>query len=332
MLINKMNSISFKKISVFATIFFGSFFYIIFLDLPEGREQFKNGSGEVYFDPSLYHMEQGQRCVDLGNNEGMDRLLSRFDLVYVVFPAKAAGSTMKTFTNECLQMDSKFVNVLGSSDFDGLFKMLQSERQVPPIISSHLYGSRSFVEVAKNSITNSLIIYIHREETSRLKAAISQVVKRQKSTKAITEADLFFLMKHPMYEIPISGTTILNCDSYQSIEDNAPNLVFLHYKQTDKLLQLLSKRHCPNYEPRRVNVNSEKQKVTVEMNNNSTMDLEEWLDNKANLLEHAFYIKNEGSCQAKTRKMQHNLFSCPDEALHYSSSDFFVPVDEMIGK
>jgi len=297
-------------------------------------------------------------------------MIARYDLVYVVFPAKAAGSTMKVFTKECLNRNKTTPTMMMDNVLnvpDGLLRSVTESEylKTPPIISSHLYGSEAFVDVTKHAVTNSLIIYLHREETDRFIAAISHEVKaavkteKKKTTTSTTtststtttaesssfvvvsEDDVYFVAKNRMFETGIGATRILTCDSYESIEDNAPNLVFLHYKRTDDLLRLLSKHHCPDYVPtiKRQNVNSEKRKIRVRLKNNNnndnnsttttntntnTVDLEEWLDAKSNLLEHAFrHKKTEGSCQAKTRRMQHDLFSCPDEALHYSSADFF---------
>ena len=51
------------------------------------------------------------------------------------------------------------------------------------------------------------------------------------------------------------------------------------------------------------------------------VDLSDWLDAKTGLMEVTLILKHDVSCQATTKKMQHDLLSCPDETMHASSSD-----------
>lgn len=110
----------------------------------------------------------------------------------------------------------------------------------------------------------------------------------------------------------------MTCKLYESIEENLPNMVFVHYKQVGKLMEVLAKHHCPhmlgqNYAK---NMASNKQSnVLVRTKQNITVPVEEWLDGKGNLLEWALGLTRAGYCQAKTRKMEDRLFACKDEIL-----------------
>ena len=119
---------------------------------------------------------------------------------------------------------------------------------------------------------------------------------------------------------------MLTCETFESIKDNCPNLVFMNYKQADQLQKLLAKHHCPNFnEEVRVNVGSDK-KMTVSVvlggsgnNVNGTIvPLEEWLLFKAPILEYSLKLKSDVSCQATTRKIERELFACADQTLGIS--------------
>ncbi len=59
----------------------------------------------------------------------------------------------------------------------------------------------------------------------------------------LDEHPVIQLIKERVFEIkPIQ---LDNCDAHAAFEENDPNLVFIHYKQVDKLQPLLAKHHCP---------------------------------------------------------------------------------------
>lgn len=149
-----------------------------------------------------------------------------------------------------------------------------------------------------------------------------RIEHRKKHNCTLKEKDLIHAVKSGLNEIKMGAQSILPCETYNAIEDNAPNLVFMHYKQVNKLQKLLAKHHCPEYldEPAvERNQESEKRDVYVKLHNiNSTVLLKEWLNAKKDIIELALGIKKNFSCQAKTRAMEDTLFACPDEALMVS--------------
>ena len=124
-------------------------------------------------------------------------------------------------------------------------------------------------------------------------------------------------------EVGFSTHRLLTCQSYKAIQENAPQLVFLHYKQVDKLQKLLAKHHCPEMLgelPIRANMAEDKslkvllhKKGTDEARN--SVDLEEWLHAKGPSMEWTLKLRRDASCQAKTFHMEDELFACPDETL-----------------
>eukprot|EP00984_Skeletonema_dohrnii_P004869 scaffold1714_cov78-Skeletonema_dohrnii-CCMP3373.AAC.1 len=123
------------------------------------------------------------------------------------------------------------------------------------------------------------------------------------------------------------GTTgILTCKLYDALQENAPQLVFLNYKQIDNLQTLLAnKHHCPELLdelPIKVNVANEKeQKIFLYDGNENkgVVRIEDWLEAKGPLMEWALNLRSAASCQAKTVHMEDELFGCPDEALKVTS-------------
>lgn len=260
-------------------------------------------------------------------------MIAGYDLVYVVFPAEAGGRAMRAFSSDCLGATSVPPDDDVLENNDGLNTFLRTMGRVPPFLSSRLREADSLVRVLKQSIKNSLTIYLHREESDRLLSAIRAVAAERARDEEKThwgEDELMALIRSKEDAIGNGSTQLLNCNVYQAIEDNAPNLVFLHYREVENLMKLLAKHHCPGSTPPKERAGGKKKEQFVTTSNNATIGIDEWLEAKSNLLEHSLGLKTQGSCTAETRKMEHDLFSCPDEALQYSNSDFFAPLGQIV--
>lgn len=262
----------------------------------------------------------------------MDKLLSEHEQVFLVMPAKAAGTSTLAFVRKCTPGKKGVLYgamIIGNIGKQKKKDVLISDIQLPSLIAYwlQLKPESSFIKLAQHATKKSLIIYIHREETDRLKSAIRHTAlktRKKGSTKGIQEEELIDMINKQHLEIGSQVTNILTCKSYDAIEDNAPNMVFIHYLQIDKLFKLLAKHHCPGQETIHHNTASEKQPLPVIMKNSTArVYMDDWLDAKINLLELGLDLKTKVSCQAKTRKMEADLLSCPDETLHISSSTFF---------
>lgn len=295
----------------------------------------------------LYNLRQpksiGEQCLSLDLESSMDELLSKFRQVFVIMPAKNAGSSFKEFTKTCMVERDSWASLDNSLNKpENYTKMLQNSFVMPTLISSHVYNSKSFMELVKHATDDSLIIYIHRNGTDRLRSAIGHVSyfrECPKQTKQglqhangpciLKEGEVLDFIAARVNEIGVSETRVLTCDAYESIEANAPNLVFMNYVQVDKMFELLAKHHCPGQKAVHLNtlsMHDSERAVMVELesstrNGDTSVDLQDWLDAKMDLIELGLQLKNDVSCQATTRKMQHDLFSCQDETIHVSSSD-----------
>ena len=83
----------------------------------------------------------------------------------------------------------------------------------------------------------------------------------------------------------------MTCKAYEAIEQNAPNMIVLHYKQANKLQKLLAKHHCPELleePPIEANVAKEK-RLTVylrlQKQGGAVVNLAKWLHEKSATLE-----------------------------------------------
>ena len=259
-------------------------------------------------------------------------------------PAKAAGTTLKGFANKCSPIKIPvFYNVMNSRDriekltFTGNY-------DVPSVIASHLYTDKPFVDLVRGSTRETLIIYSHREELPRVRSAIQMVlmshicngdgrgkaikkkynfnVEVNKNRCTIDEKHLIRIIKGKEREIGVGASEILTCNFFDSISQNDPsNLVFVHYKQANKLQTILAKNHCPHIVkdlPIAANVAADKKMepfVRLKSDPSRVVTLMEWLDKKRGVILWALNLKKEMDCQSKIIDLEDHLFSCPDEAV-----------------
>ena len=92
-------------------------------------------------------------------------------------------------------------------------------------------------------------------------------------------------------------------------------MIFSHYKQAGVLQQLLAKYHCPHmlHKEVRTNVATQKLKAAiarVHVGSNKTVDLKDWVDAKADMLQFALGLREDTSSQSLTRKMEDSMFNC----------------------
>jgi hypothetical protein len=90
----------------------------------------------------------------------------------------------QTFAKKCMKGKRSFSDIenvlahttLINSSMVGAFK---SSFEMPSLISSHISRSNRIKHLVKHATTQSLIIYVHREGTNRLRSAIGQVAVRK---------------------------------------------------------------------------------------------------------------------------------------------------------
>jgi len=287
----------------------------------------------------------GAKCLTF--DETFDNLVASSSRIFVTMPAKAAGSSLKQFTNECVGLFGGHPDSNAPvNDSNMLQEALTKNYKVPKLITSHLYTPSTFVRMVENAPHNSLIIYMHRDETDRFISAIKMVVLSRLCREDVhigpemdvqidgsrcvfSEKDLIDkVIKPRIQEIQLGAPDIMSCSFYDAIEKNLPQMVFINYKQADKLQDVLAKYHCPELldgEEIHANVAEDKQ-VEAFMkleSNGEEVPMLDWLEEKGSMLEYTYDLRKKQTCRSKTLNMQDDLLFCKDEVLEVTRDTSF---------
>ena len=282
------------------------------------------------------------------SQSSLSDLIMSTDQIILSMPAKAAGTTMKSFANQCNQdFGADYIdNMLNFKHVDHFDGILTKSFQMPPVLSSHMYTLDNFLYLIKNVPRSTLLVYIHREETARVQSAVNEVVtnwcrkgngypgvylepptkdffdKDDGSVCHVSEKNLIEFglgNKGQELEIGLGATKLLHCETYNTILEYAPNMIFMDYKHANELQELISQKYCPGLEgePIASNVGAEKETQTfVKVKNGADgkhddlVVLRDWLKAKQNTLEWALGLNDKATCTANTRVMEDNLFGC----------------------
>jgi len=273
-------------------------------------------------------------CLSLDEDDTMDAILQTSRPVMITMPAKASGTSLKTFANSCTNFifEGNFIN-----NANKIRAFLTHSLKLPAVIASHSYRDDPLIALIKQLGTKSLIVYVHRDETDRLKSGIEHYIRERacrthqtlqyNGTHCIMDEDnLISIIGTRKHEIGTGVHDILTCDTFDSIEENFPNIVFIHYTQVNKLQNLIAKHHCPQLLDHPVVINVAKDKsltMTVRLahQKSKSVSLSEWLNEKIDFLEWSLNLKNDVGCQAQLRHIEEKLFSCPDQTFKPSISD-----------
>ena len=271
-----------------------------------------------------HQSEQMGQCLGLDLDDGMDNLLDKYKQVILVMPAKAAGSTYKQFTDNCMKSAGTSGGAFGQLD-------------APSLSAGHIHTWQKIISVLEHSTKDTLVIYSHREETSRFSSAVKHVFWRHCGKPRppfkegppcqISENNLLEKIKNRQDEIGVGPRRVLRCQTFESIQENAPNLAFVNYKQANKLQKLLSKHHCPNFtDTLKSNTGDQKPSMSVVLEgskvNGTIVSIDDWLKAKGGILEYEAKARSGWSCQAKMKDIEAELFACPDEALQISGRSY----------
>jgi hypothetical protein len=295
------------------------------------------------------HIYDNQSAPSKTSFKSMDVILNETNQVFITMPAKAAGTSMKSFTKKCMNLILRD-NLLNWKET--IENALTTSYELPSIIASHLYSDRPFMSLVKGATRETLIIYIHREELPRIRSAIKHVlisrvcvrdklgtglmekyhfdIERNDKKCIIDEESLLKLIKGRVHEVGYGAPEILTCGYFDAIAQNIPsNLMIVHYNQADKLQKMLAKYHCPHLVkdlPIAENVASNKKaiKLLVRLKSNTSRSVifEEWFDKKQNLMLWALDSNAKIDCKSKITDMEDHLFSCPDEAVTLFQDEF----------
>jgi len=281
----------------------------------------------------------GAKCLTF--NETFDDLVASSNNVFITMPAKAAGSTMKDFARECAGSFG-LDNVLNKPEtFEDVF-MNKGAKPTPSIIASHIYHDTAFINLVKNIPHQSLVLYIFRDETDRLISAIKHVVvtwgclrhaqfftdaQIDGSRCVVNEGEVIGVMKKKMIEIGIGTNEIMTCGFYDAIKKNFPQMVFVRYKQADRIQKVLAKYHCPDLldNPIHDNVDGKKgMEAFLKLDKTGEeMPLNDWLEVNRDMLEFMFQLDATQTCKAKTLSMEDDLLGCEDEMLQMTRDTSF---------
>eukprot|EP00531_Pseudo-nitzschia_arenysensis_P003613 CAMPEP_0116130748 /NCGR_PEP_ID=MMETSP0329-20121206/8643_1 /TAXON_ID=697910 /ORGANISM="Pseudo-nitzschia arenysensis, Strain B593" /LENGTH=360 /DNA_ID=CAMNT_0003625143 /DNA_START=42 /DNA_END=1124 /DNA_ORIENTATION=+ len=272
-------------------------------------------------------------CLSLDFDSDMDKLMEKYKQVFVVMPPKAAGTTYEAFASKCQKSGMngtqwKLDHAFLPSRHQNMEYVFKTFYNVPSFLASHVRADGGVKDLIKHATRDSLIIFSHREETSRYISGIKEELQRRCNKRQfpkkngecfLTQDELMKVIKAENIEIGWSSGKILTCGLYDAIRDNAPNFAFVNYKQTSKIQKLLTKHHCPDYQEVLHSRNGAAKtvfKIIVDPPANETIvPVDDWLHAKRQMLEYVFFHKKGYSCQATTRDIEDELFECPDEAL-----------------
>jgi len=268
---------------------------------------------------------------DDSSDAHLRRVIASTHQVLAVGPAKAAGSSMYSFSSECNngtpytydEMGKFLRRASGESSLTKYYEM-------PRVVSSHVHSSQTLVDIIKDAPRDTLLLYSHRQETSRLQSAVKQVLtrdcgstkdsgddadalKREGNSCYVNEEHLLEIIKSGKAEIGQSTNNLLTCEVYKAIEDYAPTMAFIDYQKANKVQELISEKYCPSKSGNPVvkNVADEKQfQVHVRSNATSAADvtLDQWLATKSSTLEFALRLNKDATCVSKTRIMEDQLY------------------------
>ena len=201
-----------------------------------------------HLDPS-HVRHSGSNTISSFNNKTFDSIVNETNQVFMTMPCKAAGTTMKSFTQKCMNKTTSAHIFKRSRD-----SFITDNDEVPSIFQGWLQSDTNFVDLVKGSTRETLILYLHREELSRVSSAIQQVLTRQicigqkpktidlrtkykivverhENRCIIQEENLVRLINGKEKEIGLGSNKLMTCNYFDAIAQNTPsNLVFVNYK------------------------------------------------------------------------------------------------------
>jgi len=255
--------------------------------------------------------------------DSLNQLIANAKQIFITMPAKSAGASLKAFVDNCAgSTEDSFIN-----NGDKIDDFMTSSLHLPKVIVAHSYGKRAMNRLLEHMTRDTLLVYIHCEETERLRSAIKHVTKtilcwEQNDNNIdpceIDEQVLIQSLQNQFAEIGLGARRILTCEVFNKIDETVPKMVFLNYKQADKLQELISNHHCPELS-NPVHLNTEEQrevraKINL-MNGKNSTTIEDWVEAKGKLLEWGFGFNKKGPCERRTRSMEDQLFACEDGIL-----------------
>ena len=276
----------------------------------------------------------------LSFEQDVDQLVSDAEQIYITMPDKCAGTAMKNFVNNCVENHA-----------DGMLRdnqvflkgMLSHSMEMPTVIADHTDNEAHLLKVLQSAPTNSLVIYIYREESDREASAIRMVVEQHMCYKertfepavpiryegqgrtCVIESESRFIesvIKPRFWEIGNGIYDTLTCKTHEAIEKEGPNMIMVHYKQVDRLQKVIAKYRCPDLtRVFKTNAASDKREAMIQLQTGERVSIKEWTDSKKGqfgFLHNVNINEYEPKCRAKTRMMEKEMLGCEDEVIRVS--------------
>ena len=263
------------------------------------------------------------------SSNDMRQLVNSTDNIIVVMPAKAGGTSLKYFADGCYDGDYKFKNIqklIGDDTSSGIESVLSNSWNAPKVFASHFWAPVKLSRLVQSTSLRTLIIYSHREENSRFKSAAFHVLSQwckngghsdmsQVETKChIKEESLVKILKARPEEMQMGTNELLTCETYNAIEEYAPNMIFMDSKSASNIQSLMAEKYCPHMANQHIAKGDDK--ISVEIKNGTEVSLSTWLDQKSSYLDWSLELNKRATCLVKTRHMEENLNTCEGGFLH----------------
>lgn len=224
-------------------------------------------------------------------------------------------------------------------------ELLTHSWDMPLILPSHFWIPDKLAKLLRNASRKTLIIYSHRDESSRFKSAVKHVLSqwcmgktnprmpepRSEFFAKIDGNDCFLneqkfidkVLKLRNFEMAMSTNALLTCKSYQSIEEYAPNMIFVDYTNATKVQNLLAEKYCPNMTHTFTTTTPKTFAIyiTREEDGESVL-LSDWMDRKMPFIEWTLGLNDKASCLVKTRQMEDELDLCEGGFLDAKSTPY----------
>ena len=109
------------------------------------------------------------------NKNEFKRNIDDHEQIFIVMPPKAGGSSMIDFARSCYGKAAIYQGELKVPTLRE--QWLTQSYDIPKLHVGHVTTENGMKSLLKGASKDSLIVYIHREETSRLASGIKQVMQ-----------------------------------------------------------------------------------------------------------------------------------------------------------
>ena len=297
----------------------------------EEVEQTSSTSNERYVGQNGYSCIPESTLVDI--------LLSA-QQTYIV-TQKYAEASLDTFLREhCLtnfHLPEEDNNVFSTPE--AMQRLVSNNYIIPPIISSPVENEEAMINLIRGVSDESLIIYVHRQETERLESTIKQIANGLCDNKYVEYAQKVHhnddgskcsIDENALLDLVLAEAakgaahTFLTCPSWEAMDTSNPNMLFVNHDQLYKIQIELAKRHCPHVLlengtlpknitwPMTTMETIQKGTIVIKLNDvaKGEVEVEGWIEKKIHHLHWGFNLKKDTSCQSRVKDMGDETYNC----------------------